>query len=124
MFEEEKLKEAKYFFNRMKIVKNNIEYFHYELSAFLSAASSILRYCLKKEQEKTGKQRWYNIHISANNILKFFWEKRYLTVHSDDSVISYFGDWTGKENIIELSEKYIIELERLIEDGREKGILT
>ena len=124
MFEQEKLKEAKYFLNGMQVIKINVKFFRYELSAFLSAACSILRYCLKKEQEKTGKRRWFDNHISANKFLKFFWDKRSLTVHSDESLKNFFDEWKGKETIIELSEKYIIELERFIEEGRENGILT
>lgn len=50
MFEQEKLKEAKYFYSRMKEERGqeDRESFKYNLSAFLSVARSVLQYALKE----------------------------------------------------------------------------
>jgi hypothetical protein len=59
MHTENKLKEAKYFFNQMKVNLNNPEILGYNLSAFITAARSIT-YFMQKEYDSTPNfESWY-----------------------------------------------------------------
>lgn len=173
-----KIKEAKYFLTRMKEEHDNRESFDFNLSAFLSAARSVLQYVRKEAKAKKGGQQWHDNWISANPILKFFKCKRNINIHDepvkpsahfqatftekagasesfsivhrdkDGKIISKyssepskpkpekpetsvehevrykFSDWTGDEDVITLCEKYIQELEKVVEDGVSKGFIT
>jgi hypothetical protein len=47
--------------------------------------------------------------------------------HSDESTIEikyYFDDWSGQEDVINLSESYLVALEGFVTDGQTKGFLT
>lgn len=177
MHEQEKLKEAMYFLNRMRAVIDDPESFHFELSAFLSSARSILQYGHEEAKIKQGGQAWYDGQVSGNIILKHFKDKRDINIHaepvkayrqialslmdyahiseslrieiqradgsvevrehkeptpapetkSDDSAITIkytFADWSGTEDVIELSEKYVNALQGFINDGQVKGFLS
>lgn len=76
MNEKEKLKEAKYFYSQMSRNKRNKEKFLHNLSAFLTAARSILQYSLEEAKNKNNGQSWYDNYISNDRVLKFFKEKR------------------------------------------------
>ncbi len=174
-----KLAEARYFFSLMRQELNDREKFTFNLSAFLSAARSVLQYALEEAKNKKGGQQWYDNHITGNSVLSFFKDKRdvnihfepitpmqytdlvaHNTVHLQESVLvvidgsnkilsssvsevpkpqpeareteppavgkTYyrFSDWQGKEDIFVLSEKYLDELQRVIEDGVRNGFLT
>ena len=73
----------------MKAEVNTPENFQYELSAFLSAARSILQYSLKEAQHKSGGQKWYDDYIAGSAILVFFKDK------SEDFRTDYRSD-SGK----------------------------
>jgi hypothetical protein len=177
--EKKKLAEAKYFYSQMHQEINDREKFTFNLSAFLSAARSVLLYVLEEAKTKKGGQQWYDNHITASPVLSFFRNKRDLnihyepitpiqhtdiithnTVHLSGSVLvvldrgdsklyqsspevpksqsearetepqslgkTYyrFSDWQGKEDILTLSEKYLNDLQRIIEDGVQNGFLT
>ncbi|MEE9214963.1 MAG: hypothetical protein V3U54_09265 [Thermodesulfobacteriota bacterium] len=77
---QKKISEAAYCYNKMLTVRNNAEYFHYELSAFLSAVRSPLQYAYE-EVKGTTKQKWYDNKISNSPILKFFKDKRDINIH-------------------------------------------
>lgn len=178
MYENYKLKEARYFYSRMQAEINNPEHFQYELSAFLSAARSILQYSLKEAQNKSEGQRWYDDYIARNIILGFFKDKRDVNIHAepiktkkdygvtmkatvpissslhiklmdkngnvikqqhiqkdvpikeqntDDVTIKIkygFTDWSGSEDIMRLSEMYLNELDKIIEDGIKQGYIS
>jgi hypothetical protein len=177
--EKRKLAEARYFYSLMGQELNNREKFTFNLSAFLSAARSVLQYALEGAKTKKGGQQWYDNHITTSSVLSFFKDKRDLNIHFEpitpiqhtdlvahNNVIlteavlvvvdgsnktlypsspgvpkpqsearetepptvgkTYyrFSDWQGREDIFTLSEKYLDELQRVIEDGIRNGFLT
>jgi len=81
MYEERKIREAKYFYSRMIEEQKNRDNFTYNLSAFLSCARSVLLYALEEARPKPGGQQWYDNYISARTILKFFKDKRNINIH-------------------------------------------
>lgn len=83
MHEQEKLKEARYFAQRMGASINAPEAFQFELSAFLSAARSVFQYALEEAKLKPNGQRWYEGQVSGNTVLKFFKDKRDLNIHTE-----------------------------------------
>ena len=83
MHERKKLNEAKYFYSRIvEEEEENWDIFTYNLSAFLSAARSVLQYALSEAKTKTNGQAWYENYISARDILKFFRDKRDINIHT------------------------------------------
>lgn len=80
MHEREKLREAKYFYSRMREEQLNVEYFKHNLSAFLSSARSVLQYALSEAQRKR-RQSWYDECISNSTILTFFKDTRDINIH-------------------------------------------
>ena len=81
MYEESKLKEALYFYSRMASETDNRDNLLFNLSAFLSAARSVLQYALKEVQTKPGGQQWYDNYITSSKVLAFFKDKRDINVH-------------------------------------------
>jgi hypothetical protein len=87
MNQEIKLGEADYFILRAKEECEVRENFIYNLSAFLTAARSVLQYTLeevdlgKNPLAKPGAKAWYDGFMSGNAILKFFKDKRDLNIH-------------------------------------------
>lgn len=83
MHEQEKLNEARYFLQRMEASINEPQAFQYELSAFLSAARSVLQYAFEETTNKPNGRRWYEVQVSGNVVLRFFKDKRDLNVHAE-----------------------------------------
>lgn len=81
MYEKSKLKEAGYFYSRMVSETDNRDHLLYDLSAFLSAARSVLQYAFKEAQGKSDSQQWYDNHITSSKVLAFFKDKRDINVH-------------------------------------------
>ncbi len=81
MHENLKLKEAEYFYSQMLKENNKYDYFTYNLSAFLSAARSVLQYALKEAKNKSEGQLWYKYHRNSSVYLKFFTDKRNFSIH-------------------------------------------
>lgn len=81
--QEQKLKEAKYFYNEMvsKFKDEFYDEFKFNLSAFLTATRSILQYTFEYANQN-GKTSDYNNLVSNNHILRFFKEKRDLNIHT------------------------------------------
>jgi hypothetical protein len=176
--EKEKLEEARYFYSRMQAEVNDPKAYQYNLSAFLSAARSVLQYAEKEAKNKSGGQAWYNTRISNSSILPFFKDKRDVNIHTEpvkprkDYQVSMtatvhlssslsvklkdekgnvidqryikeakpphepptastsvevryrFSDWSGSEDVIELSQKYLDELEDVVDDGVKRGFIS
>lgn len=80
MYEKQKLNEAKYFYSQMTNTFNDRETFTYNLSAFLSAARSVLQYACEEAKNKR-KQSWYDNLISKSDIFAFFKDKRDVNIH-------------------------------------------
>jgi hypothetical protein len=81
MREELKLRETEHFYSQMVSKIDNREEFIYNLSAFLSAARSVLQYAFKECKTKSGGQNWYRVQIGSSNVLTFFKDKRDINVH-------------------------------------------
>lgn len=178
MNEKEKLEEARYFYSRIQAEVNDPKAYQYNLSAFLSAARSVLQYAKEEAKTKSGGQAWYDKHVSNSSILPFFRDKRDVNIHTepvkprkdyDVSIkatlhlssslsvklkdekgnvidqrcikeakppnelpagsttveIRYrFSDWSGGEDVTELSQKYLHELEDVIDDGIKRGFIS
>lgn len=112
--EQEKLKEARYFFRRMEASIDDPGSFQYELSAFLSAARSVLQYALEEAKKKPNGQRWYDAQVSGNAVLRFFKDKRDLNIHAEPVRPSRHIAVAITEHI-NISESIRIEIHR--EDG-------
>ncbi|MCJ7655818.1 MAG: hypothetical protein MUO97_11085 [Dehalococcoidia bacterium] len=82
MHEKDKLQEARYFYSRMQAEKDP-KAFQYNLSAFLSAARSVLQYALEEAKNKKGGQKWYDAHISNRRTLPFFRDQRDINIHTE-----------------------------------------
>lgn len=80
MHEQAKLNETEYFLRGMQREKNEPDHFRYELSAFLSAARSVLQYACKEAESKQGGQKWYDQHMQ-DRVLRFFRKERNLDIH-------------------------------------------
>jgi len=178
MNEKEKLEEARYFYSRMQVEVNDPMAYQYNLSAFLSAARSILQYAKKEAENKSGGLVWYENRVRNSSILPFFKGKRNINIHIEpvkprkdyqvtmkatlhlssslsmkltdekgnvidqrcikdsqppheppiDSTtieVRYrFSDWSGSEDVTDLSQKYLDELEDVINDGIKRGFIS
>jgi hypothetical protein len=81
MNEKSKLEEAKYFYSKMLSEQNTRNAFAFNLSAFLSAARSVLQYALKEASQKSGGQGWYDKLMNSSPELKFLKDERDLNIH-------------------------------------------
>jgi hypothetical protein len=120
-----KIGEAKFFLARMEESFHDRETFRYYLSAFLTAARSVIQYA-REESRSKGRQQWYEETIAGNNILSH---------GSQTTVRNRFADWpeTGdrvgsskrySKDLISLSHRYIEELEKFVQRGIGEGILS
>ena len=176
MHEQYKIREARFFLERMEESVEDREAFRYYLSGFLSAARSVLQYALE-EIKKKGGQKWYDNIVAGNEVLSFFKDKRDVNIHDEpvnpsshisiaisepisvfdalatevyingklveknkpkgdlpppkptesrsEATVRYrFDDWSGPEDVIALSRRYIEELERFVKEGIEQGYLS
>ena len=82
MHERYKLREAKFFLARMEESVEDREAFRYYLSAFLSAARSVLQYA-RKESEENGRLDWYDTTVARSDVLRFFKDKRNVNIHGE-----------------------------------------
>ena len=154
MHEQEKLSEAKHFLQRMEASLDDPTAFLYALSAFLSAARSVLQYAYEEARTKTSGKQWYEAHVSGNPVLKFFKDKRDINIHTEPirplgeitvsltegmtyptqansqeggsgTRIRYvFRDWRGSEDIIDLSHQYVEAIEIFVKAGLSNGVIS
>jgi hypothetical protein len=83
MHEKDKLSEAKHFYSKMKEQNADRNIFCYNLSAFLTAARTVLQYALNESRSKNGGQAWYNGFVSKSHVLSFFRDKRDFNIHDE-----------------------------------------
>jgi hypothetical protein len=83
MHESEKISEARYFHSRMLSSVRDRDGFRFNLSAFLSAARSVLQYALKEAQGKKHGQAWYDSQLNAHPIAGFFRDKRDVNIPAE-----------------------------------------
>jgi len=175
--EQEKLKEARYFLLRMEASVDDPVAFRYGLSAFLSAARSVLQYAYEEAGKKPGRKQWYEAQVSGNSVLRFFKDKRDINIHAEpvtpsqhisvsltehiiisdsiriemqkeDGTVEVceqkeespqakpqeeapeirnryvFRDWSGSEDVIDLSRQYLTALEIIVKAGLIDGIIS
>jgi len=77
-----KIGEAKYFLEKMEESIPDRRAFRYNLSAFLSAARSVLQYAMKESWGK-GRIDWYDDTVVEYEALKFFRDKRDVNIHGE-----------------------------------------
>lgn len=168
-----KMNEARYFLNRMEREAQAPQNFHFELSAFLSAARSAVQYAYE-EAKSNNALGWYEDAVKQYPQIRFFKDKRDLNIHTEpvatdltidmfmsdtisvsDSVsielrkadgtvekVDYktpihepstetgpkilfrhvFNDIPGQD-VLDLSRKYLDELEQFLNAGIERGVL-
>lgn len=96
MFETDKIRKAEFFYGWLlkteKTQPDNPDHFKWFLSAFLSAARSVLQFAYREAvgdshsasgstAGKPGGQKWYESAMSSSQVLKFFKEKRDDNIH-------------------------------------------
>lgn len=81
MQEREKLEEAWYFLRRMQEVQDDRRQFGYNLSAFLSAARSVMYYADQEAKRTDVGRQWRDQQWTSRPLLKFFTEMRRAEVH-------------------------------------------
>ena len=177
MHEQNKIKEAQYFYSLMNTEFDDREKFIYNLSAFITAARTVLQYVFKEAKEKPGGERWYKKLFSDSKVLGFFRDMRNINIHDEPikpsqhitavitgkvgissllSMIHFdskgnilgqyssdtkkpmpkendipteiktrykFSDWIGDEDVMSLSQTYLIELQSMVDNGKTRGFL-
>jgi len=79
-----KVKEAEYFLAQMKVEQNNRENFEFNLSAFFSAARSVLQYAYEEvKKARTREMKWYENSVSGSPIVGYFKDKRDTNIHDE-----------------------------------------
>jgi hypothetical protein len=86
MNEIKKLEEAKYFYSKMFDEQMNKDGFIFNLSAFLSAARSVLQYALKEASTNLGGQKWYDKVMVSSPVLTFFKDERDINIHTEPTL--------------------------------------
>ncbi len=81
MNETRKLAEAQHFLSHLAPSASNTNAFAFELSAFLSAARSVLQYALEEAKTRSGGQAWYDAQLKSAPEIKYFKDKRDLSIH-------------------------------------------
>jgi hypothetical protein len=82
MFENNKINESEYFYQRIVDEQSNYLHFRYNLSAFLASTRSVLQYIWKEEKYISGRTSWYDKIVSESPILRYFKEKRDINIHA------------------------------------------
>jgi hypothetical protein len=107
--EDHKIEEAQYFLSRLADPNLEIREFSFELSAFLTAARSALQYALEEARLKTGGQAWYENQVKTAEAVKFFKEKRDISVHAEPVIPQRIINIYVEESI-GISDFYSIEI--------------
>lgn len=108
MHEQDKLSEARYFAERLGKVQTR-EAFRFELSAFLSAARSVLQYASKEARGRTGGPAWYDHQVSRSPVVRFFKDKRDISVHRSPVTPSVAWEVTIRDEI-HLSDHTLVSI--------------
>ena len=81
MNEDHKIEEAQYFLAKLANPERKLREFSFELSAFLTAARSALQYALEEARTKPGGQAWYDGQVGTSPEVRYFKDKRDVSVH-------------------------------------------
>lgn len=75
MHEQQKLGEARYFLRQVQMTAKSphaLNPLTWQLSAFLSAARSVLQYALEEAKTKPGGRAWYDQTVAGSPVIRFF----------------------------------------------------
>jgi hypothetical protein len=81
MHEQAKIDEAEFFLERIGESSNDPSATRHYISAFLTAARSVLQYALADASTKSGGQTWYETAFSSDPLIKFLKDHRDINVH-------------------------------------------
>jgi hypothetical protein len=81
MNELQKIQEAEYFLTQLAQGQDNLATFKFKLSAFLTAARTVLQYALAEARPKSGGQVWYARRFAKSTVCQFFNDKRDINIH-------------------------------------------
>lgn len=81
MNEDHKFEEAQYFLDKLANPELELREFSFELSAFLTAARSVIQYALEEARSKLGGQAWYGGQVGVSPVVKYFKDKRDVSIH-------------------------------------------
>ena len=79
--EDQKLREATYFFGIMKTKINDRNAFVYNFSAFITASRSIVQYAFEECRSDASARAWYDDYISNTDLIRYFKNKRDINIH-------------------------------------------
>lgn len=79
MFENDKLAEAEHFLRELETCDHSAV--RHNLSAFLTAARSVLQYAREEARTKAGGQAWHDQEVKRDAVVAFLRDKRDLNVH-------------------------------------------
>lgn len=82
MHEQDKLDEAGYFLAGMTESVEDPDALRFELSAFLSSSRCVLQYALEEAKTRPGGQAWFDAYASTDPAIRFFRDKRNLSIHT------------------------------------------
>ena len=84
--EEQKFREAAYFFGMMKTNINDRTAFVYNFSAFITAARSVVQYAFEECKPTTAARTWYDSYVSRTDMIRYFKDKRDINIHEEPVV--------------------------------------
>ena len=109
MNEQAKLDEAAHFRRQMKATEHDPEDFKHNVSAFLTAARSVLMYAFTEVGRGRPGRAWLDGRMSRSPLLQFFKDQRDLSVHHKPVSMERRVDITMHERI-GIQESWSIEL--------------
>jgi hypothetical protein len=77
------MREAEYFFSRMLDSERDRSAFGYNVSAFLTAARSVLQFALEEAKSRPNGQAWYDKQVTGTQIVGFFKDRRDFNIHRE-----------------------------------------
>jgi hypothetical protein len=108
MNENLKIQEAEYFLSQM-CENNERPFFNYNLSAFLTAARSVLQYAFEESKTKPNGKSWYDPAIQNRPVVKFFKDKRDINIHASEPVNPSADINIGINDTISLSDEVFMD---------------
>lgn len=83
MNETEKIEEARYFYSQMLASEGDRFAFRNNVSAFLTAARSVLQFALEEAKTRLNGQAWYERQVTGKQIVSFFKDRRDFNIHRE-----------------------------------------
>ncbi len=102
-----KMREAQYFLGGMVATEPDCEEFVHNLSAFLSAARSIIQYAYANVKDDPRAKRWYDSECGLFRSLKFFKGKRDMNIHTEPVTVARTVVQQADE-VIQLSDHLVV----------------